>query len=86
MDLDLSVDSIRVELTLVWEICVWLDWSELVDYTFAHSVSYLGFGSFWLSLMEMRVDQWSWLNLDSDDCLDMVDCVFILDIETCIHQ
>jgi len=52
LDLDLSVDSIGVELTLRWEICVWCDWSELVDYTFAHFISYIGFGSF----------DWAWWN------------------------
>ena len=33
-DLDLSVNSIGMELNLGWGIDVWLDWSGLVDYTF----------------------------------------------------
>ena len=43
LDLDLSVDSIGVELALSWEMCVWLDWSKLVDYTFAYLISYIVF-------------------------------------------
>jgi len=54
LDLNLSVGSIGVELTLGGEICVWLDWSELVDYTFIQLDCYLGIWILWLTFIEVR--------------------------------
>jgi len=50
-----SVVSIGVELTLSWEICVWLDWPELIIWICIQLDCYLSIWILWLTIIEVRV-------------------------------